>query len=183
MSDQVGRALPQGAPDHSWTRANAHSTVAPMTVTIHDAQWTHYDVAGTTIEEVATQISQMTEAGQTHWQPTYAATRWEGQTIAEADVEVQISVSMPNWAGSAAGTPGEQAEWERFLGALHQHEQGHIDLVHTYLANADTLIQGNSEHDAAQHWHDTLQALQTASDQYDTGNNHGENEGTIITLP
>jgi predicted secreted Zn-dependent protease len=154
-----------------------------MTVTIHDAQWTQYDVVGSTLEEAANQVSQMTEAGQTHWQPTYAATRWEGQTIAEANVEVQISVSMPHWAGAASAPAAEQAEWERFVGALHQHEQGHIDLVHTYLANADTVIAGNNEHVAAQHWHDTLQALQAASDHYDAGNNHGENEGTVINLP
>lgn len=154
-----------------------------MTVTIHDAQWTQYDVAGNSLEEVGQQISVMTEAGQTQWHPTYAATRWEGQTIAEVGVDVSITVSMPNWPGASSATAEERAEWERFVGALHRHEQGHIDLVHTYLANADAVIAGNDEHVAAQHWHDTLQALQAASDHFDAGNNHGENEGTIITLP
>jgi predicted secreted Zn-dependent protease len=154
-----------------------------MTVTIHDAQWSTYDVAGATLEDAANQISQMTEAGQTHWHPTFAATRWEGQTIAEVNVDVQISVSMPNWPGAASASAEERAEWERFVGALHQHEQGHIDLVHAYLANADSALAGNTEHDAAQHWHDTLQALQAASDQYDAGNQHGETEGTVINLP
>lgn len=154
-----------------------------MTVTIHDTQWTQHDVAGHTLEEVANHIAQMPEAGQTHWHPTYAATRWEGNTIAEAHVEVTVTVTMPHWAGASARPAAEQAEWERFLDALHQHEQGHIDLVQAYLANADTLIEGVDEHTAASQWQNNLQALHTASDQYDAGNNHGENEGTIINLP
>jgi predicted secreted Zn-dependent protease len=154
-----------------------------MTVTMHDVQWTQQDVPGHTLEEVANHIAQMDEAGQTHWHPTYHATRWEGQTIAEATVEVQITVTMPHWAGASAAPPEEQAEWERFLGALRAHEQGHIDLVHTYLEHADSLLEGVDEHTAAQQWQANLDALKAASDQYDAGNNHGENEGTVINLP
>src|SRR5262249_4310361 len=102
---------------------------------------------------------------------------------AEATVDVQITVTMPHWAGASSAPPEEQAEWERFLGALRQHEQGHVDLVHTYLNNADTLIQGVDETTAAQQGQANHPALHTASDQYDAGNNHGENEGTVINLP
>jgi predicted secreted Zn-dependent protease len=154
-----------------------------MTVTMHDVHWTHHDVPGHTLADVAAHIGQMVEAGQTHWHPTFHATRWEGQTIAEAHVDVAITVTMPNWSGSSSASAEEQAEWERFLGALHAHEQGHLDLAQTYLANADTLLEGFDEHTAATQWQNNLHALQTASDQYDAGNHHGEDEGTIINVP
>lgn len=154
-----------------------------MTVTMHDVQWTQQDVPGNSLEEVGTHIAQMDEAGHTHWHSSYQVTRWEGNTIAEAQVDVQVTVTMPHWAAASSAPVAEQAEWERFLEALTRHEQGHVDLARSYLENADSLLQGGDEHSAAQQWQDNLQNLQTASDQYDTGNNHGENEGTVINMP
>lgn len=154
-----------------------------MTVTIHDAQWTTYDLHGHTLAEVALQIEHLPEAGQTHWQPTYHATRWSGNVIAAVQVDVHVTVSLPHWVGASAAPSAQQAEWERFLTALRTHEQGHVDLVTTYLRDVDTILENVTEETAAQQWRDNLAALHQASDQYDAGNNHGRNEGTTITLP
>ena len=155
-----------------------------MTVTIHPAEWSDYDVHGHTLDEVARHIEQMTEAGQTHWHATYHVTRWgDANNIAAAAVDVRVTVSMPHWAGRHGRPAAEVAEWERFLGALHAHEQGHIDLVQQYLQYADTLIEGCTEQTAAQQWQDNLNALQQASDDYDASNDHGRNAGTTIELP
>jgi predicted secreted Zn-dependent protease len=154
-----------------------------MTVTINDPQWTTYDVHGHTLAEVAQYIETLAEAGQTQWHPSYHATRWSGNVIAAVQVDVQVTVSMPHWAEAATAPSEQQAEWERFIGALHTHEQGHIDLVTTYLQDVDTILENVTEQTAAQQWHDNLAALQQASDQYDAGNDHGRNEGTTITLP
>ena len=153
-----------------------------MPVTLHDVQWARQEVHGHTLAEVAQHIEQMDEAGRTEWHPTYHATHWDGQTIATAQVDVHITVTMPHWAASSSAPVAEQAEWERFLEALQRHEQGHVDLAQTYLQNADTLIEGVDEHTATRQWQDNLDNLRAASDQYDAGNNHGENEGTIINL-
>jgi predicted secreted Zn-dependent protease len=153
-----------------------------MPVLIYEPQWTTYDVHGHTLAEVARQIEHLPEAGQTHWQPSYHVTRWSGNVIAAVQVDVHVTVSMPHWAEAASAPPEQQAEWERFVGALQTHEQGHIDLVTTYLQDAVTILENVTEETAAQQWHDTLAALQAASDQYDAGNDHGRNEGTTITI-
>jgi len=155
-----------------------------MTVMIHPAGWSTYDVQGGTLAEVAQHIAHMQEAAQTHWHPTYQVTQWgEGNHIVTTSVDVQIAVTMPHWAGASSRPQAEQDEWTRFIDALHGHEQGHIDLAHQYLEHADTLVQGTDEHTAAQQWQDNLNALQQASDSYDSSNDHGRNAGTTITLP
>ncbi len=154
-----------------------------MPVTIHDPQWSTFDAHGHSLAEVAQHIEQLAEAGQTQWHPSYHVTRWSENVIAAVQVDVPVSVSMPHWVESAHAPAAQQAEWERFLDALHAHEQGHIDLVTTYLQSVDTLLENVTEQTAAQQWHDNLAALQAASDQYDAGNDHGRNAGTTVTLP
>ena len=154
-----------------------------MAVTINDPQWTAYELHGETLAEVAQQIEGLLEAGQTHWQPSYRATRWSGNVIAAVQVDVHVTVSLPNWVEASAAPSAQQAEWERFVTALGAHEQGHINLVTTYLQDVDSILENVTAETAAQQWHDNLAALQQASDQYDAGNDHGRNEGTAIALP
>jgi predicted secreted Zn-dependent protease len=152
-------------------------------VLTYEPTWSTHDVHGRTLEEVARQIEQLPEAGQTHWTPRYHVQEWEGQTMKRVQVDVYVQVTMPHWAEYSSATPAEQAEWDRFVAALQAHEQGHIDLVVTYTENADVMLEGLDEHTAAARWQENLQALQQASDQYDTSNDHGRNAGTTIQAP
>jgi len=152
-------------------------------VLTYEPTWSTHDVHGRTLEEVAGHIQQMTEAGQTHWTPRYHVQEWEGQTMKRVQVDVYVEVTMPHWTEYSAATAAEQAEWDRFVEALRAHEQGHIDLVVTYTENADVMLEGLDEHAAAARWQENLYALQQASDQYDTGNDHGRNAGTTIEVP
>jgi predicted secreted Zn-dependent protease len=154
-----------------------------MPVLTYEPTWSTYEVPGHTLEEAARHIEQAAEAGHTHWMPQYHVQEWEGQTIKRVQVDVYVEISMPHWSGYDAATPAEKAEWDRFYAALQTHEQGHIDLVRSYTENADVMMEGLDEHGAAQKWQENLQALQQASDQYDTGNDHGRNAGTTITPP
>jgi predicted secreted Zn-dependent protease len=154
-----------------------------MTVTMHDPVWSTYEVQGLTLAEVAQHIAALPEAGETRWKCSYQVTSWDGQNIADANVEVLITVSMPHWAGVAQRPEAEQEEWKRFLLALQEHEQGHVELAQMYLQYADTLLIGNDESTAAHNWKENKKNLQDMSDQYDDGNDHGRNAGTTITVP
>jgi predicted secreted Zn-dependent protease len=154
-----------------------------MPVTISGPQWTTFDVHGPTLTEIGQHLEAMPEAAQTGWHGGYHVTRWTGNTIAAVQVDVNISVSMPHWVENSAAPAAQQAEWERFLTALRAHEQGHVDLITTYLQHADTILENVSEETAAQNWNDNNAALQAASDQYDTSTDHGRNAGTTINLP
>ena len=154
-----------------------------MTVLTYEPTWHTYEVHGHSLEEVARHIEQLAEAGQTHWTPSYQVHEWDGQVIKNVQVDVHLEISMPHWAEYDSAAPAERAEWDRFVEALHAHEQGHVDIVRTYTENADVMLEGLDEHAAAQRWQDNLHAMQQASDQYDLGNDHGRGAGTTITLP
>lgn len=155
-----------------------------MSVTIHPTAWSDSNVDGSTLAEVARHIELLPEAGQTHWHATYQVTQWgEGNHIVAAGVDVAITVTLPHWANATSRPQAERDEWERFMGALRNHEQGHVDLAVTYLEHADTLLNGYDEHTAATQWQDNLDALQQMSDQYDASNDHGRSAGTTITVP
>lgn len=154
-----------------------------MSVLTYEPTWTTFEVHGHTLEEVARHVEQLPEAGQTHWTPRYHVQEWDGNNIKRVQVDVYVQVSMPHWAEYDSATPAEKAEWDRFVEALRTHEEGHIEIVRTYTENADVMMEGQDEHGAAQKWQDNLQALQQASDQYDTSNDHGRNAGTTITAP
>ena len=155
-----------------------------MPVLTYEATYKTHEYHGHTLEQVAHQIEQQAEAGHTHW-----VTRWhvmernDDHTIKRAEVEVWLEITMPHWAEYASATPAEQAEWDRFVQALQAHEDGHVEIVRQYTENADVMLEGLSEHDATQQWQTNDQALQQASNAYDTSNDHGRNAGTTITLP
>lgn len=154
-----------------------------MAVTMNEPEWTAYDLHGDTLAEVAQQLDGLLEAGHTQWQPSYHATRWSGNVIAAVQVDVYVTVSLPRWIEAGIAPFAQQAEWERFVTALGAHQQGHVDLVTTYLQDVDTILENVTDETAAQQWRDNLAALQEASDQYDASNDYGRNEGTTITLP
>ena len=155
-----------------------------MPVLTYEPTWKTYEVHGHTLEEVGRHIEQQAEAGLTHWVPRYHVMEWNAdRTIKRAEVEVWLEITMPHWAEYDSATPAEKAEWDRFVQALHDHENGHIDIVRQYTENADVMMEGLHEHEADQRWQQNLQALQHASDQYDAGTDHGRNAGTTIEAP
>jgi predicted secreted Zn-dependent protease len=155
-----------------------------MTVTMGQAAWSTYDVSGATLADIVSALEGSDEAGSTDWHgSTYTSHHGEDGQVTSVDVQVQITVSMPHWVERAQAPHAEQVEWDRFVAALHAHEQGHIDLVHTYLEHVDGHMVHMDEAAAAQVWADTFTNLQAASDQYDAANGHGTNAGTTITVP
>jgi predicted secreted Zn-dependent protease len=154
-----------------------------MSVTMGQPAWSTYDVSGHTLADIAALLEGSDEAATTDWHgSTYTSHHGEDGQVTSVDVHVHITVVMPHWVENSHAPHAEQAEWERFLTALHAHEQGHIDLVHTYLEHVDGHMVHMDEAAAAQVWNDTFTNLQAASDQYDASNGHGTTAGTTINL-
>ena len=155
-----------------------------MPVLTYEATYKTHEVHGHTLAEVARHIEQQAEAGLTHWVTHYhVMERNDDHTIKRAEVEVWLEITLPHWAEYASATPAEQAEWDRFLQALQAHEDGHVEIVRQYTENADVMLEGLSEHEAAQRWQQNQHALHQASDAYDAENDHGRTAGTTIDVP
>lgn len=45
------------------------------------------------------------------------------------DLNLTMTMSLPSWDGYATATKEQQADWDRRLAAVQDHEQGHIDLL------------------------------------------------------
>lgn len=139
-----------------------------------------YSIESATLDDAAAEIQQRTEAGSTEWNPTMNVAVGDNGTVISATVDVSITMTMPHWPGAAKLNKIARAEWNRFVEALKKHEDGHVTLVREHLKGLGESLVGMSQVDADVAFQAALVDLQTASDAYDDGNDHGRNEGTII---
>lgn len=58
------------------------------------------------------------------WQPTE-----DGCVMRDVDVRVAVTTTMPRWERPPDPPPGLEASWERYMSAMHTHEEGHRDHV------------------------------------------------------
>jgi predicted secreted Zn-dependent protease len=108
--------------------------------------------------------------------------------IQSANIETQITVTLPELVNTSGISADVLAKWQTFLQALRTHEQGHVDII----LNASTQMQAAFEGVGSQ---STCQSLETtlksfvqqqtdASNQanadYDTRTNHGVNQGVAF---
>ena len=155
-----------------------------MTVTFHNPNWSTTDYSGSNLQAVVDVLLAKEEAGDTDWsQTTYSTHHNDAGQVDSVHVDVIINVDMPRWVERDQASHAEQVEWDRFVHALHTHEEGHIAKVHEYLQHIDAHMLHHDEDGAAQVWNDNMTALQHASDEYDSHTNHGVTQGTTITVP
>jgi predicted secreted Zn-dependent protease len=98
-----------------------------------------YPVAGSTAGDLRAVIEAL---GPTRHGRTFAAfTDWEvswdysiapgpgGMRVAAVRVGVRAAVVVPRWRPPRSAPPGLTAAWQRFLAAIEDHEQGHVNLA------------------------------------------------------
>jgi hypothetical protein len=122
---------------------------------VKNATETPYDVAGASLSDVATQLTQLGGfAAETNTnvniQGGAAPQRLPDGTY-QARVRWVISgaaVKLPRWSGYDHACPAAQQEWDRFMGKVRQHEQeSHVDAARSFIAGldeTDSVITGAS---------------------------------------
>jgi len=144
-------------------------------------EWVSSDVAAATLADAAAAIAHLPEAGATQYCSQYQVQTTEGH-VTEVTLTVATRVTLPDWSGRQSASAPEQREWDRFAAALLAHEQGHLDLIVSYLNGLDQQMIGVSQDHAAAIYHQARQQLDAASDAYDQQTNHGLSTGTVIDL-
>jgi predicted secreted Zn-dependent protease len=152
-----------------------------MTVHINDPEVHMYDVPGHTLTEAGTVIASMAEAGKAEWWPQFVYESDNG-VVSSVTVTVPQRKTMPRWQGYADASQSMKDEWDRFWRALETHEQGHFDLVTSYLSNLDLVLVGHAVDDVQRVFTDAIAALDAASSAYDVHTSHGVTQGTILGL-
>lgn len=80
---------------------------------------TYYAITGTTAAELKSQMQSLGPHG--HW----AHTVWSVQWSDACRVSLTISFAYPRWTNQASAPTALRAQWNRMIGSLQAHEQGH----------------------------------------------------------
>ena len=80
-------------------------------------------------------------------------------------VSVQITVTLPKWTGYNSASPQEKAKWDKFVGKLQTHEEGHVRLAQsgTEVVRNSILHVKASGRDATAAGHAFKQAFDSAA--------------------
>lgn len=152
-----------------------------MSVQFLDTEQVSYAVNADTLTAAAELISQKAEAGKAEWFPRYDY-ETTGSEISNATITVRTRTTMPQWSRYSSASQAEKDEWDRFFASLQAHEQGHIELVMRHLDHVDEQLVGKSVDGAAEAWQSTLDALLSASREYDSQTDHGRSQGATIDI-
>jgi predicted secreted Zn-dependent protease len=152
-----------------------------MSIDYSSTDWHYYDVGGATLADVVAAIESYPEAGSAEWWPRYSVATEDGN-VTEATITIDTRITLPNWTDRDAASSAEQAEWDRFLQALTEHENGHIHILVTQFTDIDTQMVGKSEHDAKDVFDGAVTQLQQATNDYDSSTDHGRLTGTVVDL-
>lgn len=167
-AEPMGGGAPPPGP--SWTK------VGPPTRS-------SFAVSGT-LREVATALEARKEAGSTTPTPTMDTETWTPESgeerITAARVTVTQVVDLPSWTDKAAATANQQAEWNRFSGAISTHEDGHVATDRKSFANAHAKILRKTPADGDAELAKVDTKAKADNDAYDVATGSGKSQGTDI---
>lgn len=111
----------------------------------------------------------------------------EGCRITQAQVTVDIRMTLPEWKNRAAAKPALQQRWDQYYRALMAHEEGHaqfgirsaheIQALLPRLSAADCHTLNQLANDKAM---DVINRYAEQERAYDRDTNHGMNDGAIF---
>lgn len=153
-----------------------------------------YDVRGLTRQEIMRSLSEEARRNvrggfrgyhqwQISWQFRYAASG-AGCEITSSIVQLQSETTLPRWIDRERADSALIVEWDRYIGALRTHENGHRDIAHRAVAQIQrairrtragtcTSISGVANRTAR----DILERHQRENREYDEKTRHGAAQG------
>ena len=143
-----------------------------------------YVVSGATFALLRAQLESHGEWG-TFTGRLVSTTR--GNPVTRVIVACRPSITMPEWRERSAAARPLQAEWDRMIGALGQHEAGHDDILRR-IANEfrDTVTGLSPPPDRRTLTTMRRQLLSDHNDRqqsYDRTTQHGQRTGVALTDP
>jgi predicted secreted Zn-dependent protease len=151
------------------------------TLTIEEPQSDPYDVSGTTLAEVHSQLDP-TEWGRCTYHYDYDYDTTNGRTT-RVNVTLRLTIRLPRWQeGRADASDAARTEWDRMMGALRTHENGHADIAREWAPTVRERLLGVQEGNVASRYSQVRGQVQTRQDEYDTQTQHGQTQGVSLDL-
>ena len=117
-----------------------------------DVKYSTYDVQGLTAEEIHADIDRKSPSDQDGIILGSAddALDWEidlepaGRScrVRQAEVSLQVEITLPAWADRDRGSPEVQALWDRYYAKLKAHEDRHKEIAVDAARELDALLTG-----------------------------------------
>ena len=121
-------------------------------------------------------------------------------TVTNVSVDVEITITLPQWEGYGVATEKEKAKWDKFIEALKEHENGHVEIYKNGVEDVKAAIEGagpgyglaetceeacdkaaqDLKSKADQAAEDTIKEIDKEQEEYDDSTNHGENQGATL---
>jgi predicted secreted Zn-dependent protease len=174
-------------------QGTATTAPAPTSVTIVDIQnasITYYDISGSTGQEMRTQLDRSAPVAPdgyrgdatTIWNIYWT---WDGYGTEDCDLETvkttyDIQVTMPRWTPPKDASPELVEEWNRYILALTEHEQVHVDHVIAGIPGVINAIRNASCGTAESEAQAVLDDIRQKDDEYDATTNHGAAQGAVF---
>jgi predicted secreted Zn-dependent protease len=103
---------------------------APALPGTAEAPIVYYDVQGTDIASLLAALNARSTHGQTAWKLGYDyRTRFDKVrcSIESLSTKLELSMTLPRWSPPPGTAPELVARWERYVAALKEHENGHLE--------------------------------------------------------
>lgn len=115
-----------------------------------------------------------------HFQPTFM--RRNGECVPEsADVHYSITITLPDLETRDQLSRGDRAAWDRYFGALVNHEVNHARIVNEGARRMLAAMRASTDCEAMQAAvRAGREEVSAASAQYDRQTRHGALEGAIF---
>jgi predicted secreted Zn-dependent protease len=151
------------------------------TVTIQPAQSAPYDVSGTTLAQVHSQLDP-TEWGRCTYHYGYDYETTNGRT-SRVDITLTLTIRLPRWQeGRDEASAAARTEWDRMLGALQAHEERHAEIAREWAPTFKERMLGVRESNVASRHSQVLGQVNDRQREYDTQTQHGQTEGVSLDL-
>jgi predicted secreted Zn-dependent protease len=151
------------------------------TLTIEEPQSDPYDVSGMTLAEVHSQLDP-TEWGRCTYHYGYDYDTTNGRTTS-VNVTLTLTIRLPRWQeGRADASDAARTEWDRMMGALRTHEDGHADIAREWAPTVRERLLGVQEGNVASRYSQVRGQVQTRQNEYDGQTQHGQTQGVSLDL-
>ncbi len=179
IQQEPGRVL-GGETSHfalSRTPSPAH---ANGTVTIRPVRPAHYNVTGNTLAEVAGQLSPE-EWGRCIWNYNYRYDSANG-IATRVDVTLTLTIRLPRWTGRGwrNASAAAKREWQRMLGCLQTHEDGHARIARPWARTLQHRLLNQPVANLSTIWEQVRAEHKNVQDEYDTRTQHGQTQGVTL---
>jgi hypothetical protein len=158
-------------------------------VSIRGANVAYYEVAGRDDAEVLLALRATPRFGAgAHAATTDWAVRWERPdggvcTAADVRVFVELTVHVPRWRAPPDAPAASVGNWQRYVRALSEHEQGHVDRILAIVARMPEVLAEQGCDGVDVRGREALDVIREANAAYDEATGSGALQGAVLFLP